>query len=229
MVSIKDYAASHGVSYEAVRRQMARYSGREIEGFRLSEHITKVNRKQYLDDAAVDFLDARRAQNPVVVQQEQRDETIERLRTEVDRLQKRLIAAQDEYRVLLQDKHEIELREQKLLADKDAIDGIKAAAEEAIARAEEADEARRRAEEAARMAQEEAVESERIAVDAKDAAEAETAAIRQDLERMEANAKDAAEAATAEIERLRKEAEEAKEKADRMDQAGLVARIFRNW
>ena len=156
MVSIKDYAASHGVSYEAVRRQIARYSGREMDGFRISDHIIKVNRTQYLDDEATAFLDARRAQNPVVVQQEQRDETIERLRAEVDRLQKRLIAAQDEYRVLLQDKHEIELREQKLLADKDAIDGIKAAAEEAIARAEKSEEARRLAEEAAKAAQEEA-------------------------------------------------------------------------
>ena len=156
MVSIKDYAASHGVSYEAVRRQIARYSGREIDGFRISDHIIKVNRTQYLDDEATAFLDARRAQNPVVVQQEQRDETIERLRAEVDRLQKRLITAQDEYRVLLQDKHEIELREQKLLADKDAIDGIKAAAEEAIARAEKSEEARHLAEEAAKAAQEEA-------------------------------------------------------------------------
>lgn len=156
MISIKDYAASHGVSYEAVRRQIARYSGREMDGFRISDHIIKVNRTQYLDDEATAFLDARRAQNPVVVQQEQRDETIERLRAEVDRLQKRLIAAQDEYRVLLQDKHEIELREQKLLADKDAIDGIKAAAEEAIARAEKSEEARRLAEEAAKAAQEEA-------------------------------------------------------------------------
>lgn len=156
MVSIKDYAASHGVSYEAVRRQIARYSGREMDGFRISDHIIKVNRTQYLDDEATAFLDARRAQNPVVVQQEQRDETIERLRAEVDRLQKRLIAAQDEYRVLLQDKHEIELREQKLLADKDAIDGIKVAAEEAIARAEKSEEARHVAEEAAKAAQEEA-------------------------------------------------------------------------
>ena len=156
MISIKDYAASHGVSYEAVRRQIARYSGREMDGFRISDHIIKVNRTQYLDDEATAFLDARRAQNPVVVQQEQRDETIERLRAEVDRLQKRLITAQDEYRVLLQDKHEIELREQKLLADKDAIDGIKAAAEEAIARAEKSEEARHLAEEAAKAAQEEA-------------------------------------------------------------------------
>ena len=156
MISIKDYAASHGVSYEAVRRQIARYSGREMDGFRISDHIIKVNRTQYLDDEATAFLDARRAQNPVVVQQEQRDETIERLRAEVDRLQKRLITAQDEYRVLLQDKHEIELREQKLLADKDAIDGIKAAAEEAIARAEKSEEARHVAEEAAKAAQEEA-------------------------------------------------------------------------
>lgn len=156
MISIKDYAASHGVSYEAVRRQIARYSGREMDGFRISDHIIKVNRTQYLDDEATAFLDARRAQNPVVVQQEQRDETIERLRAEVDRLQKRLITAQDEYRVLLEDKHEIELREQKLLADKDAIDGIKAAAEEAIARAEKSEEARHVAEEAAKAAQEEA-------------------------------------------------------------------------
>ena len=211
MVSIKDYAASHGVSYEAVRRQIARYSGREIDGFRILDHIIKVNRTQYLDNEATAFLDARRAQNPVVVQQEQRDETIERLRAEVDLLQKRLIAAQDEYRALLQDKHEIEMREQKLLADKDAIASIKAAAQDAEERAAQA------------------VERERIAVDAKDAAEAETVAIRRDLERMEANAKDAAEAATAEIERLRKEAEEAKEKVDRMDQAGFFARIFRNW
>ena len=156
MVSIKDYAASHGVSYEAVRRQIARYSGREMDGFRISDHIIKVNRTQYLDDEATAFLDARRAQNPVVVQQEQRDETIERLRAEVNLLQKRLIAAQDEYRALLQDKHEIEMREQKLLADKDAIDGIKAAAEEAIARAEKSEEARHVAEEAAKAAQEEA-------------------------------------------------------------------------
>ena len=161
MVSIKDYAASHGVSYEAVRRQIARYSGREMDGFRISDHIIKVNRTQYLDDEATAFLDARRAQNPVVVQQEQRDETIERLRAEVDRLQKRLIAAQDEYRVLLQDKHEIELREQKLLADKDAIDGIKAAAEEAIARAEKSEESRHVAEEAAKAAQEESVKRQK--------------------------------------------------------------------
>ena len=166
MVSIKDYAASHGISYEAVRRQIARYAGREMDGFRLSEHITKVNRTQYLDDEAAAFLDARRAQNPVVVQQEQRDETIERLRAEVDLLQKRLIAAQDEYRVLLQDKHEIEMREQKLLADKDAIDGIKAAAEEAIARAEKSEEARHLAEEAAKAAQEEAERARKLAEEA---------------------------------------------------------------
>ena len=166
MVSIKDYAVSHGVSYEAVRRQIARYSGREIDGFRISDHIIKVNRTQYLDNEATAFLDARRAQNPVVVQQEQRDETIERLRAEVDLLQKRLIAAQDEYRALLQDKHEIEMREQKLLADKDAIDGIKAAAEEARARAEKSEEARHLAEEAAKAAQEEAERAHKLAEEA---------------------------------------------------------------
>ena len=146
MVSIKDYAASHGVSYEAVRRQIARYSGREIDGFRISNHIIKVNRTQYLDDEATAFLDARRAQNPVVVQQEQRDETIERLRAEVDLLQKRLIAAQDEYRALLQDKHEIEMREQALIADKQQIDALRAGFEAAEKRAEQAEQTAREAE-----------------------------------------------------------------------------------
>ena len=200
MISIKDYASSHGISYEAVRRQIARYSGREIDGFRISDHIIKVNRTQYLDDEAVGFLDTRRAQNPIIIQQEQRDETIERLRMEVDALQKRLIAAQDEYRILLQDKHAIELREQRLLADKGAVDSFKTAVEEANARAKESEEGRKRAEEEAKAATE---ELQKIM--------GEVVQLREE----------AATATTA--------AAAAKERADKMDGAGLLARIFRSW
>ena len=107
MISIKDYAAQHGISYEAARQQISRYSGREVDGFRISEHINKVGRTQYLDDDAVDFLNERRSRNPVIVQQEGQSETIERMRARIDALQNRLIEAQDEYRILLQDKHAI--------------------------------------------------------------------------------------------------------------------------
>ena len=145
MITIKDYARGRGISYEAARQQISRYMEREVDGFRLADHISKVDRTQYLDDEAVAFLDERRAKNPVVIQQEERDETIDRLRAEVDLLQKRLIAAQDEYRDLLKEKHAIEMREQGLLADKQRIEEFKAAALEAEGRAAQAEERERAA------------------------------------------------------------------------------------
>ena len=218
MITIKDYAKSHGVSYEAVRQQIGRYIDREVDGFRLADHIVKVDRTQYLDDEATTFLDERRAKSPVFIQQEERDETIERLRAEVDLLQKRLIAAQDEYRDLLKEKHAIEMREQGLLADKQRIEEFKAAALEAEGRAAQAE------------------ERERAAIDAKDVAEAGVAAVKRDLDKALTEAAAAERAARTEIERLQAEndaataaAVEAKEKADRMDRAGLIARIFRSW
>ena len=218
MITIKDYARGRGISYEAARQQISRYMEREVDGFRLADHISKVDRTQYLDDEAVAFLDERRAKNPVIVQQEERDETIERLRAEVDLLQKRLIAAQDEYRDLLKEKHAIEMREQGLLADKQRIEEFKAAALEAEGRAAQAE------------------ERERAAIDAKDVAEAGVAAVKRDLDKALTEAAAAERAARTEIERLQAEndaataaAVEAKEKADRMDRAGLIARIFRSW
>ena len=218
MITIKDYAKGRGISYEAARQQISRYMEREVDGFRLADHISKVDRTQYLDDEAVAFLDERRAKNPVIVQQEERDETIERLRAEVDLLQKRLIAAQDEYRDLLKEKHAIEMREQGLLADKQRIEEFKAAALEAEGRAAQAE------------------ERERAAIDAKDVAEAGVAAAKRDLDKALTEAAAAERAARTEIERLQAEndaataaAVEAKEKADRMDRAGLIARIFRSW
>lgn len=55
MTTIREYAAEKGVSYEAVRRQVARYSA-ELEG-----HIEKQGKMQLLDDFAVAFLDDHRA------------------------------------------------------------------------------------------------------------------------------------------------------------------------
>ena len=218
MITIKDYARGRGISYEAARQQISRYMEREVDGFRLADHISKVDRTQYLDDEAVAFLDERRAKNPVVIQQEERDETIDRLRAEVDLLQKRLIAAQDEYRDLLKEKHAIEMREQGLLADKQRIEEFKAAALEAEGRAAQAK------------------ERGRAAIDAKDVAEAGVAAVKRDLDKALTVAAAAERAAPTEIQRLQAEndaataaALEVKEKADRMDRARLIARIFRSW
>ena len=61
MISFKEYAVEHRISYEAVRKQVSRYE-RELSG-----HIEKKGRKQYLDDYAVKFLDERRNSNVVAV------------------------------------------------------------------------------------------------------------------------------------------------------------------
>lgn len=96
VMSIKDYAKARKISYEAARQQVKRYAD-ELAG-----HITRQNRTQYLDDYAVELLDGHRAQNPVVVINQDRDEEIERLRQEnkallqqVAALQNRLLTAQD--------------------------------------------------------------------------------------------------------------------------------------
>lgn len=207
MVSIKEYAKAHGVSYEAVRSQVARYMDREVDGFCLADHISKVGRTQYIDDEGAAFLDERRSRSPIVIQQEERDETIERLRTRVDELQTRLIAAQDEYRILLGEKHEIEMREQDLIADKQMIDTIKVKAAQAESRAEEAEKAQKRAEEEATDSRVRAEQQEKVAREA-----------RAEADRLRA-----------EVEEAKKSAEEAKSLAERMEQAGLFARIFRSW
>lgn len=74
VISLKEYARIKSISYEAVRQQVARY--RE----ELGEHLIKDGRQQYLDEAAVAFLDERRQKNPVVIYQENKDEELERLR-----------------------------------------------------------------------------------------------------------------------------------------------------
>lgn len=61
MISMKEYAESCGLSYEAVRKKVSRYKT-ELEG-----HITKQGRVQFLDEFAVDFLEEHRDQQPVVV------------------------------------------------------------------------------------------------------------------------------------------------------------------
>ena len=218
MISIKDYAAQHGISYEAARQQISRYSGREVDGFRISEHINKVGRTQYLDDEAVDFLNERRSRNPVIVQQEGQSETIERMRARIDALQNRLIEAQDEYRTLLQDKHAIEIQAQKLLEDKQQVEELRASTEAAEKRAEVAE------------------SDKEVALKAKEEAEETAERIKEDFEQLKKELEEAKRQAEEDAARLKEEAEaaeqsekEARERADRMENAGLLARIFRSW
>lgn len=112
VISFKEYARIHNVSYEAVRRQVARYA-HELEG-----HVIKDGRQQFLDEEAVAFLDERRQKNPVVIYQESKDEELARLRAEKEALledlnmaKDRIIAQQDRLHALSNADQKIQLLE----------------------------------------------------------------------------------------------------------------------
>lgn len=109
-MTIKEYAKTHGISYEAVRKQLSRYR-KELDG-----HITTSGQTKYLDDFAVEFLDKRRKSNPVVVlRQSEREEVeilkeqIEALKNELMTTQKRVIELQSENQLMLADKIKYDL------------------------------------------------------------------------------------------------------------------------
>ena len=114
MTTIKEYAKEHDVSYEAVRKQVERYKNE------LDKHIIRKNRTQYLDDVAVSFLNERRAEKEIIIE----DGTVrelERLRTEneslrnqhdllknqIISLQKELIAEKENVKILQNEKIEL--------------------------------------------------------------------------------------------------------------------------
>ena len=77
LLTIKEYAQKKNVSYEAVRKQIQKYKDGELK-----DHIIRKNKTQYLDEYAVDFLDNRRRESPIMAIQMDKDEEIERLTNE---------------------------------------------------------------------------------------------------------------------------------------------------
>ena len=112
MITIKDYAKQKGVSYEAIRKQIKRNED-ELEG-----HLVKQNRFLMLDDEAVQFLDSKRSENPVIVYEQNKDEELEQLRHEnkvlliqmntvqdqLGKVQQKLIAEMNTTKLLTQEK-----------------------------------------------------------------------------------------------------------------------------
>lgn len=96
VVSLKDYAAQKNISYEAVRQQVVRYKDE------LGSHVIRDGRQQFLDEEAVAFLDAKRQKNPVAIIQQSKDEAIEDLRNERERLLHKIAAQADEIAKLAQ-------------------------------------------------------------------------------------------------------------------------------
>lgn len=80
VISLKDYAKQHDITYEAVRQQVARY--RE----QLGDHIVIDGRQQFLDEDAVTFLDTKREKNPVVIQNDDIKAELDETKAALERL-----------------------------------------------------------------------------------------------------------------------------------------------
>lgn len=88
--TIKDYAENRQISYEAVRKQIKRYS-KELKGL-----TYKHGRTTFLTDEAATFLDDHRQEKTIVVEQSDDKERIERLRIESERLKSMIIELQQQ-------------------------------------------------------------------------------------------------------------------------------------
>lgn len=98
MLTIAEYAKSRSVSYEAVRKQINRYSI-ELDG-----HISRQGRTQYLDSEAEAFLDSRRQKDPVFVLDD-RDRVLQEKEQRIaeleDMLQKMTLQYQAEHAIAM--------------------------------------------------------------------------------------------------------------------------------
>ena len=113
LLTIREYAKQKHVTYEAVRKQIQKYKDDELK-----DHIIQKNKTQYLDEYAIDFLDNRRRESPVMLYQMNQDEEIQRLTEENKNLLLKLTEVQD---ALIKAKEQSLLAEQQklLLEDKE--------------------------------------------------------------------------------------------------------------
>lgn len=131
MITIRDYASDVGVSYEAVRQQIKRYS-KELKG-----HIHQDGRTQFLDDAAVSFLNEKRAKNPVVVYDKGRDQRLQELEEENKDLWKALNEAKDKVIELVGAQAQLEIAQKTQLLLEESRDEYKEQAKKAAQEASE--------------------------------------------------------------------------------------------
>ena len=140
VISLKDYAKRHNITYEAVRKQVSRFKSE------LSEHIIQDGKQQLLDEEAVAFLDARRERNPISIIQQDKDDTISALEDENKNLLQQIVVLQNELlrekdlRISLAEKAaKVALLEESRIKTEMALESVTNEKNKLQARAEEAE------------------------------------------------------------------------------------------
>ena len=82
LVTIKDYAESRHVTYEAVCKQVRQYKKKELKG-----HLSYQGRLIFLDENAVNFLDQHRMKRNIVLAptSEEIQKTIKQLQADLQK------------------------------------------------------------------------------------------------------------------------------------------------
>lgn len=111
MMTLKQFADSEGISYEAARKLVTRHAEQ------LTGHVHTVGKARTLDDTAVEFLRQHRRQHPAVIVDVQRTEENDQLREQVETLKTQLLIAQQQI-------IDAEREKQKLIADAARLGGL---------------------------------------------------------------------------------------------------------
>lgn len=89
LVTVRQFAKQKGISYEAARKQVTKYTS-ELGG-----HIVVKDRTRFLDEEAVAFLTDRRRLSPIVTVVEDQSDEIKDLQGQVEDLKARLLATEE--------------------------------------------------------------------------------------------------------------------------------------
>lgn len=204
VITIRDYARQHGVSYEAVRKQVVQYRKE------LNDHIIMQGRKQYLDDEAVRILDDHRKKSAVSVVVEDRSVRIQELEEENKHLMAEIARLQAEGNAFRDQIIQLLTEKQSYLEDKGRISLML--------------EQHEQQERELKTALKELSESRERAAQM----QAEKEAMNRKMEEQEAeksNMQDRLESSAEEAEELKKRLQEAQDRAERLKNRGLWARI----
>ena len=104
MITLQQYAEAQGISYEAVRAQIARLRAANIK---LDEYVKKIGRTQYLTPEGVNFLDQRRNSSPVVIDSNEKSKRVKELELENKELREDRDRQRDEKEVYLKKLNEL--------------------------------------------------------------------------------------------------------------------------
>lgn len=100
-MSIAELAKDCNVSYEAIRRSVAKFQT-ELQG-----HIITQDGKMLLDEEAVSFIREKRRTSPIVVRIEEKTADAEEYQKELEDMKKRLIAIQEKLIELQSENHNL--------------------------------------------------------------------------------------------------------------------------